>query len=198
MAHNPLYPTKPALEEQPLLTEVAEAPYYGAQAGGASHQYLELLSLLWRGKWIILLVVAVVVGTVAIYNYTASPIYESQSLLLVHTKGSGELNALDTGIQQAIGLEDRSLSNEIMILEQSLDIHNRVADNFLAHRLVPGTDRPLPILYDEEGTLLPSERISARLERVMKVRTVGSGLDGIWIVGSSTDPGERSSRPIAC
>ena len=172
MAHHSLYPTKPALEEKPLLAEVAESPYYGAQVGQASQQYLELLSLLWRGKWTILLVVVVVVGIVAIYNYTVPRIYESQSLLLVHTKGSGALNAFDTGIEQMIGLEDRSLSNEIMILEQSLDIPNRVADSLLAKRVVPETDRPLPILYDEEGNLLPSERISARLDRGVKVRTV--------------------------
>ena len=61
-----------------------------AQAGGREDLPLhQKITLLLRGKWIILATLSVVTGLSALYSFTAKPVYESTAMVVIDLRGGG-------------------------------------------------------------------------------------------------------------
>ncbi len=102
---------------------------------GIKGQIEELLDLLRRRKWLIVLVCLATVAGAALYTYTQVPVYRTSSLVLVE-KGqqSGTESAIGAQAQaQGSGLlpSSASLRNELMFLRNSQALRERVAERLL-------------------------------------------------------------------
>ena len=114
-------------------TNGAAGPSSGRQ--GIKGQIEELLDLLRRRKWLIVLVCLAAVAGAALYTYTQVPVYRTSSLVLVE-KGqqSGTESAIGAQAQaQGSGLlpSSSSLRNELMFLRNSQALRERVAKRLI-------------------------------------------------------------------
>jgi len=106
----------------------------GAAGGqGFKQQVEQLLDLLLRRKWLIILVCLFTVAGAALYTYSQVPVYRTSSLVLVE---KGQQTTAETEIQtetQGGGLlpSSSSLGNELMFLRNSQTLRERVAERLL-------------------------------------------------------------------
>jgi len=109
------------------------APYAQSYPGGsqsdARNQIETIVDLLYRRKWSMLLIIALIVGGVAAYTYTRTPLFQSSSYVMVDlgTAGpiAGEVSLLGGSSSRAGG---RSLTTELFVLQSSGKIYQRVRD----------------------------------------------------------------------
>jgi len=111
------------------------APGSPAGAGGIKRQIEELLDLLLRRKWLIVLVLVLTTVGAALHSYSQVPVYRTSSLVLVE-KGqqAGTESAIGAQAQaQGSGLlpSSSSLRNELMFLRNSQALRERVAKRLL-------------------------------------------------------------------
>ncbi|HHP7237696.1 GumC family protein [Longibacter sp.] len=106
-----------------------------------------LLATLLRQRWMILTTCLVVTIAIAGYTYTQAPVYEASSLVRVEPDGSASRAVTEPIMEDASIQSSRSLSAEIGVLQNSVDIARRVAER-LADRS-EGNARGFPAL---EGT----------------------------------------------
>ena len=104
-----------------------------AGTGGIKQQIEQLLDLLRRRKWLIVLVCLATVAGAAWYTYTQVPVYRTSSLVLVE---KGQQSGTESGIgaqAQGSGLlpSSSSLRNELMFLRNSQALRERVAERLL-------------------------------------------------------------------
>ena len=104
-----------------------------AGAGTIKQQIEQLLDLLLRRKWLIVLVCLATVAGAALYTYTQVPVYRTSSLVLVE---KGQQASTETSLQtgaQGGGLlpSSSSLRNELMFLRNSQALRERVAKRLL-------------------------------------------------------------------
>jgi len=114
---------------------------------GVREQAEQILDLLRRRKWIILLTCLVVVVGAALYTYTQVPLYQTSSLVLVD-KEKQSTAAVGTGsAAQGSGLlpKGESLQNELIFLRNSQTLRHKAAERLVeagaADRLLTSTGR---------------------------------------------------------
>ncbi|MEM1144591.1 MAG: polysaccharide biosynthesis tyrosine autokinase [Pseudomonadota bacterium] len=132
---------------------------------------------------------------VAIYSYLLPNQYRAYSLLRVEAKEGSSLEDLfTTGASVGIGrASDRFLSNEMLVLRQSLLLGERTAQRLIDLAVVPETGEPLSILYAENGAPYSERFVALRLQsQYLTVAPEGSQVDAIRISAKSTVPGEAS------
>jgi capsular exopolysaccharide synthesis family protein len=163
--------------------------YDEATPSRGSHLH-KLIETLWKGKWILVGVVAVVVAAAAIYTYNIPTTYRTSNLLLVNR---------DAGSSSIVGQlsrsssfspyrsESRTLQNELLVLQQSMTIPNRVAERLIELETHPGSDRRIDLLYDAGGNRLPEQTVAYRVRSAIRAGAYGQEVDAIRIVSTGSD-----------
>jgi tyrosine-protein kinase Etk/Wzc len=153
----------------------------------------EYLAILLRGKLIILVITAIVVGLVLIYNYTTKPVYEATSLVLIDMKGkNGTLPMFDVSGTANVN----NITNEIEILK-SASVAQDVANALLLKKFLDKTEtKIIPILTMEKSgakrdTFANSDVVRDRLSNVVDFSPIRES-DMIKITVRSTDPREAA------
>jgi capsular exopolysaccharide synthesis family protein len=152
----------------------------------------DLAYTIWEGKWWVLVTFAVIVAIAMAWVFTRAPEYQSYTLLLVSTDQGPVSTGLTTGLEDALGLQNRTIQNEILIIQQSLSLSEEVAEQVQLIRNVPGTEEPLPALYDQEGERLSTASLAQRVSRMIQVGAVGDEVDAIRITARSTSREEAA------
>jgi len=153
----------------------------------------EYLTILLRGKLIILVTTAIVVSLVLIYNYTTKPVYEATSLVLIDVKGkNGTLPMFDVSGTANVN----NITNEIEILK-SASVAQDVANALLSKKFLDDTKtKIIPILTLEKSiaskdTFATSDEIRGRLSGVVDFSPIRES-DMIKIIVRSTEPREAA------
>lgn len=165
----------------------------GADTVGApSDQLRSLLAAFWKHKWVFLVILTLVIGGTWYYTTTLPRTYQTSTLLLV-TKGTESPASLQfRGSMGNRGLERRSLANEMLVLQRSRTIAERVATKLIETDRHPSTGRPLQIIRGGAGQVLDTSHVAGRLFGSMFARIEGEDVDAFRIVGRSGIPAESA------
>ncbi|MEM1145759.1 MAG: polysaccharide biosynthesis tyrosine autokinase [Pseudomonadota bacterium] len=154
-----------------------------------------VFDLLLRGKWYILGALLLVALPVAIYSLMLPNQYRAYSLLRVEPKEGSSIEELfSSSMSLGFGRNpDRFLSNEMLVLRQSLLLGERSAARLMEYEHVPGSEAELTILTDEYGEMLPERIVALRLQGLyIAVGPEGRDVDAIRISATSTVPQEAA------
>ncbi|MEN3039501.1 MAG: polysaccharide biosynthesis tyrosine autokinase [Candidatus Kryptonium sp.] len=157
----------------------------------------EVIQVLYRGKWLIILVFILVVLATAIFTFIQDPIYESTAVVLIEKgkKGLGLSEAFDiTGLS-----EQRNIKNEIEILK-SRSLAEAVAKKLINRVYVDPENKKdtilviLPSRKDLREGIKPFASIETILERFEKNVKIESPRDAdiIKITAKSKNPKEAA------
>lgn len=154
-----------------------------------------VLEALRRGKWLVIATFVLALVGAVVYTIKATPQYRAASLLLVSTQSSGaSSDAL--AIIGGAGVDDRNLSNQVLILKQSLLIAERTAERLLEAKTAPETDQPLSVLerfVEETGELpTPTELAILLQSEHVNIAIESEDADAIWITAVSPIPSEAA------
>ena len=182
------YDTNPP-PSAPLYPEAASGP---ASSNGMT-QLRSLAGLLWEGKWIILAVFTVVMIAAAAYTYSIPPTYRTSTLLLVQDQGSGVMASLTGSRSPLAGGQSRSLSNELLVLNNSSTMARRVAQRLDTMTTNPYTGSRLAMLYHPEtGQRRSLGALTGRVRGSARAYAAGQEVDAINISVTSTNPAEAA------
>jgi capsular exopolysaccharide synthesis family protein len=153
----------------------------------------EYVSILLQGRWIILLTLLIVVGSVAYYTFTTRSVYESSTMVLIDmTDKNGAMPVFDiTGTSVA-----NRITNELEIMK-STETVEAVAQALLAKRTVDDRSRALlNIILPEESnpagdTIASEPLIVERLMNTVEFIPIKES-DIIRITARSTNPKEAA------
>lgn len=165
------------------------------QSDGDEVGLRQIFDIILRGRWIILGALLLVAIPVAFYSYTLPNRYRAYSLLRVEQKqGNGIEDLFSSATNLGFGrYSDRFLSNEMLVLKQSLLLGERTAEQLIAYGRVPETGDPLTILTDAEGNSLPSRFVALRLQsEYVSVSPEAENVDALRITATSTVPSEAA------
>ena len=190
---SPQAPSEPTEARAPVYVE---EPFYAHQDEGIDLR--EILDILVRGRWILLLAVLAVGLPVAVWTMTRPAQYASYALMLVEKKDKSLGDVLPSGgASAAFFSQDRNLENEILTLRQSMPLALSVADSLYALREVPGTRRGLTIV--EPVKIRGGERpatvqdVAFRLQsEYVSVVQEGKDADALRVTAVSEDPAEAA------
>jgi capsular exopolysaccharide synthesis family protein len=154
---------------------------------------LEYVSILLRGKWIILTTTLIVFGLIAIYTFTTKPIYEAESLVLINSQAKdGALASFDpTGAAAA-----NKIANELQILKSQSTAQD-VANTLYSRKFLDGKKTEvIPILTfveqeTQRDTLTTTEEVRDRLMEVVEFTPIRE-TDVIKITVKSENPKEAA------
>ncbi len=125
-------------------------------AGAMGIDVGEILDMLRRGKWIVVVTAIVVTAIVSGYTYTLDPIYEAESIVKI-----------DLGSQSSEGMmmfgQERDLSSEVGVLEFSAELANRVIDELRDTEEALEAKGRFTLLYNEDGQPLPTHEVMEAL-----------------------------------
>ena len=153
----------------------------------------EYLSIILRGKWVIIASLVLVTAATAFFTFKTKPVYEATSLVLIDIKGSqGSMPFLDfTGMAA-----NNKITNELEILK-SRSMAEAVAGALRKQIRLDGPSSPMiPILQVVEDDI-PQQKIddvnevTRRLLRVVTFSPIRES-DVIRITAKSTEPIEAS------
>jgi capsular exopolysaccharide synthesis family protein len=153
----------------------------------------EYLTILLRGKWVILLTLFTVTYLVAIYNFTAEPVYEASSLVQINMQAKdGVLPMFDpTGT-----VATNKIVNELETLKSQSTAH--AVASALRSRLFLDDRKttliPILVVKEEErgkDSLLSTVEIMNRLLNAVEFTPIHES-DFIKITARSTDPREAA------
>ena len=148
----------------------------------------EIRDFLIRGRWIILGVFLAALIASWAYVQLAVPRYQAASLVLVKDASRTVPGTLSLEIG-----ESQNLATEMLVLENSSGIAERVADRLFDLGAVPATGEPLSILVDQDGRSRSRPQVQSLLQRsYTSVEQAGRGLDALRLIGISSIPGEAS------
>lgn len=143
----------------------------------------EILEVLLKGKWIILITFVIVAALVTVYSFLTPSEYETTSLIRIEKEGAGN------GIEDMLsfGSANRDINNEMEMLK-SRSLMKRVAGILLNNKTKVGESSPL-IKQSSSGQV--NERVvAARLKENIKVKQVNPDVDIIELRYTSTSPYE--------
>ncbi len=150
--------------------------------------------VLMRGKWIILLCLIVITGLVATYTFTANPVYESSSRVLIDARTSNGSMPFSVDISGAASLN--KITNEVEILK-SQNLLKAVARTLLERKTIdPGGRELIPIIQtvnaEESVKTIASEgEVMARVAGAVNFAPIRES-DIIRISARSTNPREAA------
>src|ERR1700690_4304743 len=75
----------------------------------------DYITMMFRGKWIILLCLILVLAASVVYTFTTSPVYESNSLVLIDMKGAKGSLPFSFDVTGAAALN--KITNQLEILK---------------------------------------------------------------------------------
>ena len=185
--HNPVVYS----EGRRLASPFGEPPHAQPNGQGVKETLREALQILRRGKWTILLVALVVLGGVAAYTYMVDPVYESYTVLMIESQQPDD-DALSSGTIDALGRETRNLTNQALLLQQSLLIAERTVrrlqraqDSLDAGTLTVLAEGQQAASVTDVARRLQGGYVSSRLED----REKG---DALRVTATSTNPREAA------
>ena len=153
-----------------------------------------LFDILLRGRWIIAAAVALVTIPVLLYSIIQPSVYSSYSLLLIDKENSSLADVF--GGQQMGGgwWNTTDLSNELLILSQSYPLAESAARRLMQMERIPGTDRPLGVLWDhdEDRSRTEQEVAFALQEDYVSSSQAAGEADAVQVSVRSTDPAEAA------
>ena len=117
------------------LSPFGESPYAWPDQRDTKASLHAALRILRRGKWVVLAVTLLVLGLVTAYTLLLEPVYESYTVLMIEDQqpdNDALSEALSSGIIGALGRGDRGLTNQALLLQQSLVIAERTARRLLS------------------------------------------------------------------
>lgn len=147
----------------------------------------DILEVLFKNKWIILLCFVAVLAAAAFYTLRQDPEYEATSTVYVNA------NQSNPQLVELLGLEshNRNILNEIEIAK-SRAIALRVAQKLIDVRNVPGTNKRLTMLDDDPKPTPDYElAVAQRLQENIHVQSI-TRTDIIELIATSTIPEEAS------
>lgn len=156
------------------------------QRGSQLHEFI---GVLWRGKWIMLLVLVLVVAGTGAYTYSIPTTYQTSSLLLVNRNAGTDVMGSfggSSGFSSFQG-QSRTLQNELLVLQQSMTIPSRVADRLLEMRTHPQTGEPIHLLQNAEGNRLSQQRVAFKVRGAIRAGTFSKEVDAVRIVATGQD-----------
>lgn len=160
----------------------------------SSLDFGEVAQTLWKGKiWIAAITLSIVLVGIA-YVVFASPVYQAFTVLSVSTTHSQVPSGPSGDVSDVIGLSDRRIEDEVMVIEQSVDLRRRVASVIQAESNVTEDERRLSVLYDENGDPYSIDELVYVLEDHFAVVAEGENqkFTGIRIVTESGLPAEAA------
>lgn len=156
--------------------------------------FTDTLELLRRGKWWMLFIFLLVAGGIGYYSFTIPPEYEAHSLLMLDTREAPDLRSAfepDDGPS----FVTRKLSNQAIILGQSLILAERTADRLLELQHVPETGEPIEILRATPPAPVTRDALAKRLqEEFVTVEPASQDMDAdaLRIRAISSRPAEAA------
>lgn len=164
------------------------------------------VDVVMRGRWIILACLALIAIPVSIYAYLLPNQYRSTSLVLIQRNDRSLSNILPMAAGRAFMGENRSVENELLILNESWDLRLAVAERLMSappeevqdftifdqsrtglrtalRDLVRGAPEPRPITR---------EFLAARVSRYATFSSAGRQSDGMYINVVSNNPREAA------
>jgi len=158
-------------------------------------RYLETFR---RGKTLFAAVAGALFAAIALYTFLIPPRFEAYCLLLINDdrtarKNSGEKTdeALHYGRIEGAAYGSRNLSNQMLILKQSLALAQRTAARLLSMKATPEGE-PLTILT-KGGAVLSADEVALRLQKeYIRIRRPGADVDIIEIAAVSRRAAEAA------
>jgi len=178
---------------RPWMQEPA-ADYYPQQPSSMREQAEEVLNLLMRRKWIVLVICVLVVAGGAYHTFNQTPTYETSGLVMISDRGQGQAGPQRDGEEERdlFARSNRSVENELLILRNSNTLRRAVADRLLEADVLPGTDRPIPVTRDADGNTRSADAIAPRLGGMVSFSSAGRDARVIQMRGRSNEPREAA------
>jgi tyrosine-protein kinase Etk/Wzc len=153
----------------------------------------EYLTIIFRGKWTILLAVALVTGATAFYTFRTRPVYESTAMVLIDIKDKGgNVPFLDLSGTVATN----KITNELETLK-SRSMAEAVARDLLEIKFLDDKEQTLiPLVQaivqgEPQGSLATVRDVTSRIEKAMTFMPIRDS-DLIKITARSTEPREAA------
>ena len=162
----------------------------GRQPEDASLDFSSIFATLVRGKWMILVTCIVVAGSVAGYTYTLPAVYQASSLVRLNPQNPSPANISNAATVQP----PRSREGEVGLLQNSLDLARRVAEQLRATEEADGSSKTFPILYDAgTGEAASIHEVAQRILSRTSFTPSAGGQNIIRIAVESQVPEEAST-----
>ena len=168
-----------------------EDPFYASNQGGIDLR--SLADILLRGKWVVLASMLALAVPVAVYSAVSPSLYQAYAVLLVDRTNT-DLSSMLPEANFSPWQNRQNLSNELLVIDQSMPLALKVAEELIATGTIPGTDRPLSILSETEDGAPPTAlEVAFRLQDTYVDPLLSGGdADAIRVVAVSTDPREAA------
>lgn len=150
----------------------------------------EFLGILFRGKWLILILTSLGLAGGFLYTFFTPPLYKTSSTILVNSRMANASLFLDV----VVGAERNLAQNELEVL-QSRELAERVAQKLVTWQFVDSISRqPIKIIQapedeDYPSPILPVEKIAEKLSGAVEFEPVPE-TDVITIIAGSSTPAE--------
>ena len=164
-------------------------PLYERPAEGLDVR--ELLDTVVRGKWTILGVFLALTLPAAVFFAVRPSLYRSDVTLLVDKDRTSMSDILSAPTENLWG-QQQNLSNEVLLIEQSIPLALSVAERLMRAGRIPGTGRRLPILQPDGGDSLTALGVAFRLHDDYVNALVLPEADAVQLLVTSPDPGEAA------
>ncbi|WP_412063071.1 GumC family protein [Rubrivirga sp. IMCC45206] len=167
-------------------------PFYDRGSEGVDVR--AILDILLRGKWLILATVLALLIPVAAVSWTTPSRFRSYSILLID-KTDTDLSTVATEMSASrLFQKDKNLSNEMLVLDQSMPLAETVAARIIETGTVPGTGRPFTVLTGAtaDGEVTPQEVAFTLQRRYVDAAPEPGGADAIRVIVTSTDRDEAA------
>lgn len=166
-------------------------PMYGRREPDAKTAVHEALEVLRLGKWYIIGIAALVLTAVTVYTFTAEPVYEANTLLLVDTKSAATEDKTVPDFIKPGRIENHKLDQQALILQQSTEIAGRTADRLVEMRTLPVSGAPLAILAKSTSITHLSQLLQ---DEVLSVKPADSdGSTDALIINASSNSAEEAA-----
>ena len=156
-------------------------------------QLREYLSIIFRGRWTMLMAIVAVMSVVALYTFMTKPVYEANSLVLIDMKGKQGATPMFDFLGTAMA---NKITNELEILKSNSNA-DAVARTLLARKHIgqAGAKMIQIIQSGEEevpqDSLAPAREVVERLSKVVEFMPIRES-DLIRITARSTEPEEAA------
>lgn len=178
-------------EARRLDSPFGEPPYMPLERKGAKESLREVLRILHRRKWTILLTALVVLGLVGAYVAFSAPDYQTYTILMVEEPQSSESeDPLSSGIVDALGRREPNMADQLLLLKQSWPVAMQTARRLQAVKdSLPGPVTALAVNGGKSSSLADVARnlqdgyISAQREDQLEGKA-------LRVTATSTNPHE--------
>ncbi len=155
--------------------------------------FQQYVGIVIRRKWTVLAIFSVVFSAIAIYTFTAVPMYEASSLVLIDVREADNANPLSDAEGTATA---NKITNELEVMKSTSNIVS-VAQSLLARKyLDPASKTILPIIRPDAGeapsdSILSEQAVVGRVKKAVEFVPIRES-DVIKITAKSSDPREAA------